>query len=192
MNNAKLLLVLTLTILLSSCGSDKKNYGKYVPKLNPHPKYYMTIKGHIDPRLKDKVHLKWITRYYTSNDACKVVINALEGVSSYQQKTDVVKIKPNKKGSYFHKIPLDKYLPGYCKWQAETILYAFNKNKENYNASTAVIFKDSALIPKRKTAVRGFICADVCHLNKGSFYMRYEGAINSRSNYVYRINFRGN
>jgi len=116
--------------------SPYDNHGKYRPVVNKHPRYFMTIDGHIDRNIK-KFYI--IADYSTINTKCNVVTNGLEGVSSermHDDKFDINKMVDSK-GHFKLKIALDKYKPGFCNWRDVTILYA-NPSKEGGNPLTNI------------------------------------------------------
>ena len=189
----KLLLLVTLTALLISCGSDKKNYGKYVPKLNPHPQYYMTVKGRIDPKIKDKVKLSWDALYETNNRDCDIVINNFEGVVRPKNKTSVIKAEINEAGYYYYKIPIDKYMQGYCKWKLTSLRYRFTYNGDQYYPPTWVYFIAPRYPAIRKTAEVSYNCSTKdCSISQYKFFAPGTQSIMPDKNYIYFLNFKMN
>lgn len=97
---------------LASCASWKER-----PQENPHPQYYLTLKGHIAKSLRNEVRLRFIQTVAALSDKCTHVTNHLEGVTGNPTKSHTYVAEPDAKGNYEIKVPLDKYLPGYCDWQ---------------------------------------------------------------------------
>ena len=115
------LILLTLTACSSS--QPPANTGKYKPVVNPHPQYFVTVSGHIDPELAKAVHLSWQTTAWTKNKKCNVTYNKLEGVVGWRNQVTHYPVKIDAHGNYSIKIPIDHYLPGYCAWQMRTISF---------------------------------------------------------------------
>jgi hypothetical protein len=93
------------------------HYWKYTPQRNPHPQYFMTVTGSVDPSLKDKVHLKWTATYSTTKRACDVTYNHFEGLIGWRSTTKTFSTHVDHTGHYQLRIPLDYYKPGYCGWK---------------------------------------------------------------------------
>ncbi len=106
--------------------------GKYKPIKNPHPKYFMTVRGWIDPGLYNT--LIFTEEYYSTNDKCEVTINHIEGVSIERTKAITYKIH-TKNHRFSKKLPLDYYKPGFCKWHIVDISYSYWILKNNSFAS---------------------------------------------------------
>jgi len=102
--------------------------GKYRPIKNAHPKYFMTVKGWIDPGLYNTLVFK--VEYYSTNDKCRVTINHIEGASIERVKTLTYKIH-TKNHRFSKKLPLDYYKPGFCKWHIADISYSYWISKDN-------------------------------------------------------------
>ena len=130
-NNVKNRLTIPLFVLIIGLASCYQHHAKrthaikpnpaFIPVVNPHPRYFMTVQGHISPSLKDKVKLKWIATYSSTEKKCDVIYNHLEGVVGWRQ----IKLKhiatANASGDYELKIPLDRYKPGDCHWKIASI-----------------------------------------------------------------------
>jgi hypothetical protein len=97
------------------------HYWKYTPRPNPHPQYFMTVTGSVDPSLKDKVHLKWTATYSTTKRACDKTYNHFEGVVGWRWVTRTFTTHVDHTGHYQLRIPLDYYQPGYCGWKIASI-----------------------------------------------------------------------
>ena len=111
-------------MLLSGCFKHKE---KYRPVLNPHPKYFVTIKGNIQPHMPYPVALFFRATYSANNPACEETTNWLEGIKGMPAKNHYYYIKPNKQGNYKIHIPIDKYVLGHCQWKIAEINVAFTK-----------------------------------------------------------------
>jgi len=128
--------------LLSGCGQHEKKE----PQVNPHPKYRVIISGNIAPNLKWPMYFGFWATYAAYNPKCKVDVNAFEGVSGQPGHPIFYPVKPDKKGDYQIKIPIDYYLPGKCDWKIAWIDYAYGyhpipKNKDDADSvGTAIQF----------------------------------------------------
>jgi len=144
-----ILLFLTISVLLHACGNapPAPMPKKFQPVVNPNPNYFMTVKGHVAPELAGKVKLVWVTEYYTANPECEVVTNQFEGVRNAREIKNSLVVKPNSTGNYEYKIPLDKYLPGFCRWQVGQTLFNLGNIKEN----TVVSFFDPKPLKSKKS-----------------------------------------
>lgn len=105
--------VLCAALSLCGCSTNWQN----TMQLNPHPKYFLTIKGHIAEQLRNKIQLRFIQSTVGWSDRCTQVTNHFEGISGNPLKNDPYLAKLDASGNYVIKIPLDKYLPGYCAWR---------------------------------------------------------------------------
>ncbi len=99
--------------------------GKYKPIKNPHPKYFMTVRGNIDPRLRFPLTIT--AEYDSTNIACNVETNPMVGAINSRVKNLTYEAQPNQSGDFSLKIPLDYYLPGLCDWHITDIAYSFKK-----------------------------------------------------------------
>ena len=128
------LCILVLTVFLQhqeikgEKAANKPNPA-FIPAVNPHPKYFMTVKGHIAPSLKNKLKLEWITDFETTSPKCQVVTNEFEGVywpRTYRKK---VWVKTNAQGHYKIQLPIDFFTKGKCGWQPNGLEYeVYNQN----------------------------------------------------------------
>ena len=136
----RMLLIVSLVLLLSGCG-DKHPAAmpkKFQPVINPHPQYFMTVKGHIAPELVSKIKLKWQAVYSTTNSACDETYNKFEGVVGWRQIIKNFEATVDKQGDYEIKIPLDHYQLGFCQWKISMILdYS---GIENHGSSVAQFY----------------------------------------------------
>ena len=174
-----------------------KAYHTYLhhPRINPKPKYYLTVKGHIDPSLKHRVKLTWIADYETTNPKCEVDVNWLEGGYIPREKFLLVKSHPDKQGNYQDKIPLNYYLRGYCGWQLFTVGYKIKDKKFNNNDNVIDFFSRKG---KGAFKVKGFgewrctrkSCSEV-QISRFQHYSLKNNTISSETNYEYILNFKG-
>ena len=186
-----ILIFATLTACSNDNAADKPMPSKFKPVVNPHPKYFMTVKGYIAPSLLDKVKLVWETTYVTSNPKCQLTINDFEGVHAPRQVTDKLIVQPNSKGIYENKIALDKYEKGFCGWKIRSIGYnilAFNK--KFFNIYPQVLFNNSVVKQKVVNAEESWRCMDSeCHYSlKLLFAKENSQRLSSRTNYEYIVN----
>ena len=163
----------------------------HLPVENTHPKYFMTVKGNIAPALKDKVKLKWVASYYTTNPKCRRTINKLEGISSYLERDFTYQVKPDDKGNFNFKIPLDRFEPGICNWQMLNIEYYLN---------SATAWRDIDLSKNSKIASYkmkdDFLCeGSKCNLQTKKIEGRYNvspyGILSTDGNYFFNLNIKG-
>ena len=140
------------------------------PVLNPHPQYFMTVKGHIDPALLNKLKVTWSLGYSTTNPKCEVTVNRFAGVSAERDLTENYQVKPGPDGSYHLKLPLDKYLPGHCGWELGAIGYAYHYGSYKYigNSESTVGFNYNGIT--KKTVINQIVLCgpSKCQLSKNS------------------------
>jgi len=158
------LAILGLAILLAGCSGSNhypdstKVPAKYKPTINPHPKYFMTVKGFIDPRLNDRIHLTIVAEYDNYNPKCNMWISHLQGAEGPWQIFRDYPVHPDKKGDYHIKIPLDYYQSGKCDWHAAAIRYGDTK-EDNGDAQIALIFNKGINKSKIQTRAKtNIIC----------------------------------
>ena len=123
-----ILLWVAMPFVLQGCSDhypdSTKVPDKYKPKkLNPHPQYFMTVKGFIDPRLVKHIHLTMVAEYNNYNPKCNMWVSRFNGVNVPWQIFHDYPVHPDSKGNYQVKIPLDYYQPGKCDWHAATVRY---------------------------------------------------------------------
>jgi len=94
------------------------------PKLNPHPKYFVTISGNIQPHMPYPQTLMFRATYAAYNPKCSIWISYLEGVPGMPGHPVYYPVHPNTKGDYKVKIPIDAYKPGMCDWKAMRVMSA--------------------------------------------------------------------
>jgi hypothetical protein len=126
----KLITSLCWMLILTACSNRQvaTNAGKYKPIINTHPRYFVSVSGHIDPQIAKAVHLIWQTTAWTKNPKCNVTYNQFEGVVGWRSHVTHYTVKPDSKGSYFIRIPIDRYLPGYCDWRMRSISFSLQGN----------------------------------------------------------------
>ena len=90
------------------------------------------------------MHPRFYADYETFNDQCKRVLDSFvgSGPRSFKLTFDPM----NKQGDFDFKIPIDKYLPGKCKWQLSGVFYSegIDKQLESKNYTTLVVFIDNS------------------------------------------------
>ena len=119
-----------------------RDYFRYHPAKNPHPKYFLTVKGYVDPAMKDQLKLTWTMYYYTTNHQCDKTYNWFEGVSGERQIFKHFKVTPDARGYYQLKLPIDAVKPGVCRWKTGGAWYSFKYNnlKNSGDADTSFAF----------------------------------------------------
>ena len=175
------------------------------PLLNPSPQYFMTVQGQVDPALIPRLQLHWVATYQTNNPQCNVEINELEGVDSQLYIKKHIPITPDARGNYQLKIPLDKYMPGKCKWKIRSTSYYYQYKQFKYSAdaSTGISFSSKeqikSILPKNDRPTLAYIANPLkqtwlcgikaCHLTKNSTtYFAYV-LPNNKSHYLITVNF---
>ncbi len=118
-----------LIIAAIGCSYASYHHWQYSPHLNSHPKYFMHIRGDIAPALRDKIQLKFVATYATTNPKCRVFVNMLEGVRGDRYLTKNFQAIIAANGTYKLNIPLDYYNQGMCAWHISDIKYQFPKQK---------------------------------------------------------------
>ena len=165
-------LILSLCTLLAACsgGQPQGNAGKYKPVVNPHPQYFVTVSGHIDPQFAKAVHLSWQTTAWTKNPKCQVTINKFEGVVDERYQEQVYPVKVDKQGYYHINIPIDHYLPGYCDWRMRLISFTVADLKNVLIAG----FAEKQQIPFNHTVTNKIYCHQS---SLGSYKCRFKNRI---------------
>jgi len=95
------------------------HFHRMKPVKNPHPVEYITLHGHIDKGLRVKLS----AFYETTNPSCQHYVDIAEGALAARDTEVLVKAKPDDKGNYKLKLPLDAYKSGICKWEINSIVY---------------------------------------------------------------------
>jgi hypothetical protein len=99
------------------------------PIANPHPKYFVTIKGNIQPHMPYPMTVMFRASYAAYNPKCAVQGSwfNLSGLDYMPGKPVYYPAKPNAQGDYVIKIPIDAYKPGKCDWKIAWVMYSFVK-----------------------------------------------------------------
>ena len=140
------------------------------PKLNPSPKYFLTIEGTVAPAFRGTGHLVFMASYSTSKDPCFHETNYLAGMIQGESKTKYYWIKPDKNSHYKIKIPMDKYVPGTCGWIPYTVAMDFAKDKKDANEyAFASVYK--TMSQKFNPSEITYICS-VADLNKCDLHVK--------------------
>ncbi len=167
--------ILLVACLITGCSEpeDKKD-PRFVPQLNPHPKYFITVEGDIDPGIAEDLTLSWHIAYATHNDACHKVVNYFEGAEVARFMEETVTFLTNA-GHYRYKLPLDKYLPGYCRWEATSMDYYFGSMSNRYKFTSGSDFTEDSPITHADFSITWQCNENSCHVaNKTSttpFYL---------------------
>ena len=139
-----------------------RDYFRYHPAKNPHPKYFLTVKGYVDPAMKDQLKLTWTMYYYTTNHQCDKTYNWFEGVSGERQIFKHFKVTPDARGYYQLKLPIDAVKPGFCRWKTGGAWYSFKYKyfRRPGDANSSIGFSKAGkkiVVPITQT----FICKNV-------------------------------
>lgn len=126
MSAFKRMLIVLCGLALAAC--NQQHSTKDEPQLNPHPKYFVTISGTINPHLKHRIYYLLRSTYGAYNPKCTVWVNHFEGVKGIPGHTEYYSAKPDANGHYVVKIPIDHYKPGKCNWKIAGISYTFLDN----------------------------------------------------------------
>ena len=118
--------IIATCFTLTSCDSNQ-------PKLNPQPKYFVTISGNIEPHMQYPMTVIYKATYAAYNPNCSTMINRLEGVQGMPGYSDYYPAKPNSHGDYKVKIPIDKFLPGKCGWEIAWTEFSFQPKLPSAN-----------------------------------------------------------
>lgn len=126
-----------IAIVIIIAGYSVFHYIRYSPHLNPHPQYFVTIKGTVSPELQDKI--RFYMRYATRAKRCE---HQGFNVNYSSARADKIKPRFNNKNEFSIVVPLDKYKPGWCEWNASDFGYYFIGEKYK-NYQYAVGFDDN-------------------------------------------------
>ena len=184
------LILLTLTACSSSQTADKTS--KYQPVVNPHPQYFVTVSGHIDPQLAKAAHLSWGTTALTQNPKCNIHSqDKIKNLLPQQNDITTYPVKTDAQGNYQIKIPIDRYLPGFCQWRMRIMFY-----KMQYFGNIPIaIFSQKYKKLQNRSAGTDIDCYTnnnhqlICHFLKhyGSYgYLRF--SLNPNQSYQYKLN----
>ena len=162
----------------------------YGPRINPYAKYFMTIKGRIAPSLVGKVKLTWQSTFSTTARACSPHLYYVEGSPSSRSKTFKYHFKPNKKGYFTGRIPLDHLLTGLCQWRNVGVSYDFVKpyNNFDYNGFRVVSFMNKSH-HKNNRIKQVWLCKEnkPCSVK----FSNLKGSYERNKNYIYHIKILG-
>ena len=122
-------LILLSVFGLASCSSWRER-----PQENPHPQYYLTLKGHIAKPLQNKVRLRFIQAYVGSNPKCAAESDPISGIKENPARSFTHLAELDANGNYEIKVPLDKYLPGYCHWQSYDMGITLTNQEYHYES----------------------------------------------------------
>lgn len=106
----------------------------YASPLNPYPRYFVAINGHIAPALAKKVGVVFTYGYETHNENCQYIVDDSGGLKADRFKNFDAKATPDHQGNFKVKIPIDYYEPGKCKWGMDVVLFDIEPN-EKYGVS---------------------------------------------------------
>lgn len=162
----KLCLVIAAIAAIAVVASLSLDHGDYVshrqkfdPAPNLNPKYFVVAHGHIALSLLDKVNLSWKATYISHNPKCQYYPNSyvkFEGVPSDRAVVSFWKAQADAKGDYQLKIPLDKYLPGYCQWSIFKLYFSLNNIRSRYVGAFA-----SGDVAAPSSIANTFVCVKI-------------------------------
>lgn len=197
--NIRILVAITISLFLVACSSNnnahstQNNEDKYMPKLNKNPRYFISIYGHIDPKLNEDIKLIITSDYATTNPKCKDMVDPLARLFMHRQIDKIIIVQPDDHGSYKYTIPLDLYEPDFCGWRADSVSYTLYDNSSHANANIIAIFSrnDNARPPIREKGFENWLCARglECQLQNRKPIQHTED-IPINKNYKYSINVR--
>jgi hypothetical protein len=120
---ARLTVIGAILLCFSACSNSQiaSNTGKYKPIINTHPRYFVSVSGHIDPQINHSIQLKLVARYTSTLKACDIDHDKFEGIVNWRWRDVVFEPVRDQAGDYYIKIPLDYYRPGYCHWSVASI-----------------------------------------------------------------------
>lgn|SRR3990167_893179 len=155
----------------ASCSLSRNNHNpvKNPPTNNPHPQYYFNIKTQVDPKIEQPIKLTLQARYVTSNPNCQNLTHWFEGVKEDQAITIEKTVTLPHNQVMYYKIPLDKFLPGYCQWRVERVAYQLHYPQApeylHLRDSYTSLFSQNAKITGN-TRLNAWRCTDICNLYK--------------------------
>ena len=123
-----------LIIILGGLLYYAYHYWKYTPQRNPHPQYFMTVSGNVDPSLVGRINLRWQGQYESINPACDTAGKAwIEGAYTSRMIKVIKPVEINRNGAYKFVFILDAYQPGFCQWQPTYFtLYTLHHEAKDY------------------------------------------------------------
>ena len=188
----RIFVIIALVFGLVACSQPPKEDAKYQPVVNPHPKYFITYKGFIDPSLNKLVKLRLLTVYATTNPKCEKVINKFEGVSVPREREHYITARPNNNGTYFYKVALDKYLPGWCKWQVDSAYFndAGSSRRVDYDTVDWFSSNPKKVTKKVEEQIDWSCSLDNCELKPSTSYIAIEQkSIPTFMNHILELNY---
>ena len=135
-HKTKLTLLIIIIVVTWYFWPESKPQGPQ-PTINPTPKYFVTISGNIDPKMKKPIYMGFWVSYGGYNKECSSIPNKWSGISYMPGKVDFYSAKPNKKGDYTVKIPIDRYKKGKCDWKIAYIDTGDAYRRINKNRASA-------------------------------------------------------
>jgi len=136
----KFISIFILAVIALVVWISVRDHLRYHPAKNPQPKYFLTVKGHVDPKLKNDLKLEWGTSYATTNPKCNKTYNWLEGVSGERIENLNYAVTFSSNGDYQLRIPIDGLIPGYCGWEVGDVYFSFKYKKFDYSADADTAF----------------------------------------------------
>ena len=185
-------ILILLATLLCACSKSKPEDPRFIPQLNPEPKYFITYQGFIDPSLNNLVQLTILTVYETTNPECEEDTNPLAGVLTPRKRSSYIHIQPNAKGHFYYKVPLDKYLPGFCKWEASWTNYNDQSIKFPHLFESAIWFSNdkSETINLDKEYINSSCTNTECTMLESSNFIVFEHkSIIANKNHILEFNY---
>jgi len=170
-----------------------RDYLRYHPAKNSQPKYFLTVKGHVDPAIQKSLKLTWVSDYYTTNPICNEYGDFgdwLEGASAERHIHRLFDVKPNQAGKYSIQIPIDYYNPGFCGWAPGEVYFSFKYKEFDYSADADTAFGlDKNGRVNHQTLKQKWHCGDTkCTISTNSdFDLSYN--LSSLSNHSLVVNF---
>lgn len=183
--------VAAIALGLYSCGN---NNPFYAPRMNPHPQYFMTVKGHIDPDVAKIKKFKIEAFYQTNSPDCEYDTSGIEGAMAPRHRWVVYPIKPNADGNYEILVPLDHFKPGRCEWSISYVQYERKSaDPENAQGNWIGVFQTNGSKPNASgkeveqcTTDANSYCIIKTIIPLGQIY---EESLSPQFNYFYQLDF---
>ena len=160
------------------------HYWLYTPRINKHPKHFVTISGTVDRRaLPADFKLRFIAVNDTANDACEVTYNWFEGAVGDREKKVFYTPVINENKHYSVKIPTQIFQRGYCDWR----LYQVQIQYFNHLADTLY-----ALGETTKNRNNSFYADFVCKKNRcvAATHKKYFEKLSRKQDFFFTFNYR--
>jgi len=163
--------------------------------LNPHPKYFLTVSGFVDPTVSSKIKLSVTANYISNNKSCLIEYDKFAGIRGNRYESERVFVTPNKKGGFLVKIPLDKYKAGYCNWNWGEVFYETSDNMRKEGGVPILTYMKGGHIPYK---LKGY---SLVRYNTKKHYWETTGValqtmghghVPMQKNYHYKILIQGN